>query len=85
MERKHGVFQDRFLKELQLRRVTTIDTANKVLATVATYSNLDKTTGWVQKSLSLAPYKGQTIRLYFHVTTDSSLTTNASSGPARTT
>lgn len=32
VERKHAVFQDRFHKELQLRRVTTIETANKVLS-----------------------------------------------------
>lgn len=31
VERKHGVFQDRFLKELALRRVKTIEGANAVL------------------------------------------------------
>ncbi len=32
VERNHGVYQDRFVKELRLRRVTTITGANKVLA-----------------------------------------------------
>ena len=31
VERKHGVFQDRFVKELYLRGVTTIEGANQVL------------------------------------------------------
>jgi hypothetical protein len=31
VERKHGVFQDRFVKELALRRITTIETANTLL------------------------------------------------------
>jgi fibronectin type 3 domain-containing protein len=53
------------------------NTSGTLLATLATYSNLDKTTAgnYVQKSLSLAAYKGQTIRLQFRGTTDSSYTT----------
>ncbi len=31
IERTHGVYQDRFVKELALRAITTIDTANKLL------------------------------------------------------
>jgi hypothetical protein len=31
VERNHGVYQDRFVKELGLRGITTIDTANKAL------------------------------------------------------
>lgn len=31
VERKHGVYQDRFMKELKLRGITTINEANKVL------------------------------------------------------
>jgi len=31
VERNHGVYQDRFVKELALRRITTIATANKAL------------------------------------------------------
>ncbi len=32
VERKHGVFQDRFVKELALKRIKTIEAANRVLA-----------------------------------------------------
>jgi len=52
------------------------NTSGTVLSTLATYSNLNKTTGWVQKSLSVAAYKGQTVRIAFHVTTDVSLTSD---------
>lgn len=31
IERTHGVYQDRFVKELALRAITTLDTANKLL------------------------------------------------------
>jgi len=53
------------------------NTSGTLLATLATYSNLDKTTAgnYVQKSLSLGAHKGQTIRLQFRATTDSSSTT----------
>ena len=57
-------------------KVQVLNTSGTVLATVATYSNLDKTSGWVQKSLSLAAYKGQTIRLRFYGVEDSSLATS---------
>jgi hypothetical protein len=53
------------------------NTAGTLLATLATYSNLNKGTAGVysQKSASLAAYKGQTVRLQFRTTTDSSVTT----------
>jgi len=53
------------------------NTAGTLLATLATYSNLNKGTAGVysQKSLSLAAYKGQTVRVQFRSTTDSSLAT----------
>jgi len=53
------------------------NTAGTLLATLATYSNLNKGTAGVyaQKSLSLAAYKGQTVRVQFRSTTDSSLST----------
>ncbi len=35
-----------------------------VLATLATYSNLNKATGYSQKTFNLAAYKGQTIQVY---------------------
>ena len=51
------------------------NTAGTLLATLATYSNLNKGTAGVysQKSLSLTAYKGQTVRVQFRATTDSSL------------
>jgi hypothetical protein len=56
--------------------VTVRNSANSVLATVATYSNLNKSTVYAQKTFDLAAYKGQTIRVYFNGTEDSSLATN---------
>ncbi|TSC23657.1 S8 family serine peptidase [Corallococcus sp. Z5C101001] len=52
------------------------NSAGTVLATLATYSNLDKGTTYVQRTFDLAAYKGQTIRLYFNGTEDSSLQTS---------
>jgi Zn-dependent metalloprotease len=53
------------------------NTAGTLLATPATYSNLNKTTAgtYSQKSLNLSAYKGQTVRVQFRSTTDSSVTT----------
>jgi len=53
------------------------NTAGTLLATLATYSNLDKATAGVysQKTLNVAAYKGQTVRIQFRGTTDSSLIT----------
>src|SRR6185369_5183535 len=53
------------------------NTAGTLLATMATYSNLNKGTAGVysQKSLNLSAYKGQTVRVQFRATTDSSLAT----------
>jgi trimeric autotransporter adhesin len=54
------------------------NTAGTLLATLATYSNLNKATAGVysQKTgLSLSAYAGQTVRLQFRATTDSSLIT----------
>jgi len=39
--------------------------SNAVLATLATYSNLNETTGYVQRTFDLTGYKGQTVRVYF--------------------
>ena len=52
------------------------NTAGTLLATLATYSNLNKTTAgnYSQKSLSLAAYKGQTVRVQFRSTMDISIT-----------
>jgi hypothetical protein len=53
------------------------NTSGALLQTIATYSNINKTTpgNYSQKSFSLAAYRGQTIRLQFRSTTDSSLST----------
>ncbi len=56
--------------------VQVLNTSGTVLATLATYSNLNKGTGYTQKSLSLAAYKGQTSRLCFYAVEDSSLQTS---------
>jgi subtilisin family serine protease len=52
------------------------DTAGVVKATLATYSNLNKSTAYAQKTFDLAAYKGQTIRVYFNGTEDSTLQTS---------
>lgn len=52
------------------------NTSGTLLATLATYSNLNKTsssTTYSQKSLNVSAYKGQTVRIQFRTTTDSSL------------
>jgi len=52
------------------------NSSNTVLTTLATYSNLNKTTGYVQKTFDLTSFKGQTIRIYFLGIEDSSLQTS---------
>ncbi|MGE5829422.1 MAG: M4 family metallopeptidase [Micromonosporaceae bacterium] len=47
-----------------------------VLATLATYSNLNKAAGYSQKSFSLASWAGQTVRLRFRGVEDISLQTS---------
>ena len=54
------------------------NTSGTLLATLATYSNLNKVASastYSQKSFSLAAYKGQTVRVQFRSTMDSSITT----------
>ncbi len=53
------------------------NTSGTLLTTLATYSNLNKATAgsYTQRSLSVAGYKGQTVRIQFRATTDSSLQT----------
>ncbi len=52
------------------------NTSGTLLTTLATYSNLNKGTAGVysQKSLNVAAYKGQTVRIHFRSTMDSSIT-----------
>lgn len=54
------------------------NTSGTLLATLATYSNLNKGTAgaYSQKSFNLSAYKGQTVRVQFRSTTDSSVTTS---------
>jgi C1A family cysteine protease len=49
---------------------------NALLTTLVTLSNLNETAGWIRSSqYNVIAYKGQTIRLRFYTTTDSSLST----------
>src|ERR1044072_1676979 len=57
-------------------RVQIRNTSNTVLSTLATYSNLNASAGYVQKTFDLTSFKGQTIRIYFLGTEDSSLQTS---------
>ncbi len=57
-------------------KVQVRNTAGTVLGTLATYSNLNKATGYTQKSFDLSAYKGQTVQIYFVGTEDSSLQTS---------
>jgi len=56
--------------------VQVLNSSGTVLATLATYSNLNKASGYVSHSFSLAPYIGQTISVEFLGTEDSSLQTS---------
>ena len=56
--------------------VQVLNSAGTVLATLATYSNLNAASGYVARSFSLAPYIGQTVSLKFTGTEDSSLQTS---------
>ena len=42
-----------------------VRSSNAVLATLATYSNLNKGSSYLQKTFDLSAYKGQTVRIYF--------------------
>jgi hypothetical protein len=46
-----------------------------ILATPLSYSNLNKGTGYVQRSVDLSAYKGQTVQIFFAGAEDSSLQT----------
>ena len=46
-------------------KVQVRNTANAVLSTLATYSNLNKGTVFVQRTFDLTAFKGQTVRIYF--------------------
>jgi subtilase family serine protease len=57
-------------------RVQVRNSSGTVLATLATYSNLNKATGYSQKSFNLNAYIGQTIQVYLVGAEDSSLQTS---------
>src|SRR5262249_48214670 len=57
-------------------KVQIRNSSGTVLATLATYSNLNKASGYSQKSFNLSAYKGQTIQVYLVGTEDVSLQTS---------
>jgi PKD repeat protein len=57
-------------------KVQVLDSSGTVVATLATYSNLDHNTGYSQKSFSLAPYAGQAVTLKFTGAEDSTKQTS---------
>jgi hypothetical protein len=46
-------------------KVQVLNTAGAVLATLATYSNANAASGYVQRTLSMTPYIGKTVTLKF--------------------
>ncbi len=57
-------------------KVQIRNSANTILATLATYSNLNKAAGYSLKTFNLNAYIGQTIRVYFLGAEDASLQTS---------
>ncbi len=57
-------------------KVQVRNSANTVLATLATYSNLNKNTGFALQTLDVSAYKGQTVRIYLLGVEDGSLQTS---------
>ncbi|MBK8727141.1 MAG: CehA/McbA family metallohydrolase [Holophagaceae bacterium] len=57
-------------------KVQVRSSTGALLATLATYSNLNKNTTYLQKSFSLLPYKGQTVRVHLEGVEDGSLQTS---------
>jgi Zn-dependent metalloprotease len=51
-------------------------TSGEVLATLATWSNLTPSLGWVQRSIDLSAYAGQTVRIYMEGRENATLATN---------
>ncbi|MDQ1684484.1 MAG: hypothetical protein QOC82_1221, partial [Frankiaceae bacterium] len=70
-----------FWLHIDTAETTTTTAYDKLTVTVgtttlATYSNLNKNTGYAQKSFNLAGFAGQTVTLKFSATEDSSLQTS---------
>jgi hypothetical protein len=57
-------------------KVQVRNSSGTVLATLATYSNLNKGTSYAQKSFDLSAYKGQAVQVYFVGAEDSTLQTS---------
>jgi hypothetical protein len=57
-------------------QVQVLNSANTVLATLGTFSNLNKAAGYTQRSFSVIQFKGQTVKIRFLGTEDSSLQTS---------
>ena len=57
-------------------KVQLRSSAGAVLATLATYSNLDKGASYVQKTFNISTYKGQTVQVYFEGVEDSTVVTS---------
>jgi len=57
-------------------KVQVRNASGTVLATLATYSNLNAASGFAQKTFDLAAYKGQTLQVYLVGTEDSSAQTS---------
>ena len=57
-------------------KVQVRNSSGTALATLATYSNLNKGTTFVQKTFDLSAYKGQTVQIYFEGTEDSTVATS---------
>jgi len=56
--------------------VQLLNSAGTALATLATYSNLNKNTGYTQMSFDVSAYKGQTVQVYFKGVENSSKQTS---------
>jgi len=56
--------------------VQVLNTSNTVLATLGTFSNLNHATGYQQHSFSVLSFKGQTVKIKFTGTEDTSLQTS---------
>ena len=62
--------------QFDILRVQIRNSAGTVLATLATYSNLNEAAGYSQKSFNVGAFAGQTIQVNFLGTEDSSLQTS---------
>jgi hypothetical protein len=52
------------------------DGDGNLLGTLATYSNLDASSGWTQQRFDVSAYRGRTVRLHLHAAEDPSLQTS---------